>query len=579
MIQIFKTTLCSRLISGLIILNFLSVGLTPSGFSFTGQSEDFGTFNILINELISLDTASPKRVIVRDPEVVEVVKVSNSTVEVMGKAEGKTDVTIYDGEGIRTYTISVYGEDLVLLREKIKELLYKRIGLTTALRFHEDEVSHKLIIMGELFEDDMKKVAEALKPVEKFIVNYITPKKRDELVKIDVQVLEIDMEAMDKLGFDWIDRFRVREEEYNDTANEETGTTLLDQIKEANVVKGHRFDKLFRINEISRDAVILTFYSMIQEGKGRILSRPQLICASGEEANVVIGGEVPIDSSTSTDQGTTTSTSYKEYGIRMKIKPQVLPDERIRVNVNTEISEIDDDNTLTTGSGKKFAFFKRNATTNLLLNDGETILIAGMIENQESTSEQKVPFLGDIPWAGALFRYKDKTVRQREVIISISTEIINVPVLGAKPASAVEARTPVEAEPMLMRQEETDNSVYRIPDNTHLGYQHARQKQEYMPQAVTNYIYTVQKIIIDSLVDPPVSEDPAWESSMKLRLHLLSDGTLSDVQVLEHSGYRIFDDFVLNKAQKINPYPYFPTGMTQDDIWLEIPIIYAARKD
>mgnify|MGYP002346642285 CR=1 FL=1 len=545
----------------------------PSSYAYIGLSEDFGMFNILTGEILSLDAAEPKRVQVRDPQVLEIVKITKSAVEVIGKGEGKTEVVIYDGEGIRSYTVSVYGEDLIYLREKIKDLLYSRLGIRQPLEFYEDELSHKLIIKGQLFESDLKMVADALKPVEKFIVNYISAKKRDEMIKIDVQVLEVDKQAVDTLGFDWIDSFKVREEEYQ-TPGDDDNTTLKTPTGD--------FGTVFRFRNMSRDALVLKLNALISRGKGKVLSRPQLVCASGEEANVIIGGEVPIDSSTSTDSGTTTSTSYKEYGVRLKIKPEILPDNRIKLNVNSEISEIDDDNSFTTTAGKKYAFLKRNAVTQLLVNSGETILIAGMIQNRESNNDYKVPFFGDIPWLGVLFRYRDKSVSQREVIISISSEIVPVPVLEQDNGPVPQARPNRAVAP----EQETMNGyastkaeLYTIPDNSSLGFQRTSGKNQAMSQAVTNYIYTIQGLITQALKNPPLSTDPAWESSMKLRMHLLSDGTLSAAQVIEHSGYRIFDDYVLNMAQKIGPYPYFPAGMNQEDIWIDIPIIYTAAAE
>lgn len=536
--------------------------LSASGFA-AGEYDEFGNYTILAGEIFSIEAKVPKRVVIRDPAVLDIVRIADSVVEIIGKTEGKTDVTIYDTAGTRSYSVTVYAEDMASLKERISDLLFRKIGVTEPVRIQEDEVSRKLIIIGELYEDELKKVNDALAPVNKYILNFLTPKKQQDSVKIDVQILELSKDAVDKLGFEWMDHFQVREEPY--VAPAATGvTTTLNQAGS--------FNEVFRFLNLSRDALTLKFNSLITQGKGKILSRPQIVCVSGEEANFLVGGEVPVQSQNTTDAGTATSTTYKEYGIKLKMKPEVLPDDRIKMKLETEVSEIDSSNTFSGTSGKQYAFLKRNATTQLFLEPGQTVFIAGMIKNNENTDIQKVPFLSEIPILSALFRSKDFSSGQSELVISLTPEIIRAP----QPQNRTSRTTAEErSSPAGPAGETRESAVYTIPDSAMMGYKTGSVNQEYFLQAVTNYIYTVQRLITESLKNPPLAEDPSWESAMKLRLHLLSDGSLRDVEVLEYSGYRLFDTYVIETAKKISPYPEFSPEMQRDDLWLEIPIVYA----
>jgi len=550
--------------AGLIALwcAFFCSWAETGGFA-AGEYDEFGNYTILAGEIFSIEAKGPKRVVIRDPAVLDTVRIADSTVEIIGKAEGKTDVTVYDSAGIRTYSVTVYPEDMASLKERISDLLFKKIGITEPVRIQEEEVSRKLIIVGELYEDELKKVNDALAPVNKYILNFLTPKKKQDSVKIDVQILELSKDAVDKLGFEWMDHFQLREEPYTTPAA--TGvTTTLNRVG--------NFGDVFRFLSLSRDALTVKFNSLITEGKGKILSRPQIVCMSGEEANFLVGGEVPIQSQNTTDAGTTTSTTYKEYGIKLKMKPEVLPDDRVKLKLETEVSEIDSDNTFTGTSGKQYAFLKRNASTQLFLEPGQTVFIAGMIKNNENNDLRKIPFLSEVPILSALFRSKDFSSGQSELVISLTPEIIRAPLPQNKTDRTVPEGASSPAGPAVPAQE---SAVYTIPDSAMMGYKTGSINQEYFSQAVTNYIYTVQRLITESLKNPPLAEDPSWESAMKLRLHLLSDGNLRDVEVLEYSGYRLFDTYVIETAKKLSPYPEFSPEMQRDDLWLEIPIVYA----
>lgn len=533
----------TKTIRVLLVLAVVLSSIPTTSIGYTNSIYDeFGNFTILKGELITLPAVTPKRVMIRVPEVLDVVRLNKNNVELIGKAEGETEVTINDVEGTKIYTITVYERDMSMLRTRVKDLLYKRIGLKDQIKIEIDEISHKLILLGELFESDLKKVTDVLDPIKKYIVNMVTTKKVEDMVKIDMQILELSKTALDNLGFEWITEFKVREEPY--TASTDGTPTFTPGYGTGKSI----FPKIFRFRDMSRDALAWKFNALISEGKGRILSRPQLMCLSGEEANITVGGEVPVQSTTTAEGSTQTSTSYKEYGVKLKVKPEVLPDGRVRLKLDMEVSEIDSDNTFSGSGGKQYAFLKRSSSTSIFVKPGETIFIGGMIKNNENTDIKKAPFLSEVPILSMFFRSKDFTSGQSEMVISLTPEVIKAP-----------AKEPV-VEPE--QKQRADLGSFSTRDTT-------------FNQASTDYVYTVQEMINNALTDPPLSSDPYWEGVTKIRMHLLADGTLTELKVTERSGNGLFDEYAAQIAEMISPYPPFPADMNRSEVWIDIPIKYS----
>jgi type II secretory pathway component GspD/PulD (secretin) len=152
---------------------------------------------------------------------------------------------------------------------------------------------------------------------------------------------------------------------------------------------------------------------LIQEGKARILSRPRLSCQSGKEAKLVVGGEVPVLSgsitpgtSGSSSVGATTGATveYKEYGVILNIKPRLEESGRIHLNLDVNVSEVGDP--VSTSYALAYTMTKRTATTELFLNDGQTMALGGLIKKKSSEDLRRMPWLSDIPVLGMFFRQR-----------------------------------------------------------------------------------------------------------------------------------------------------------------------------
>ena len=151
-----------------------------------------------------------------------------------------------------------------------------------------------------------------------------------------------------------------------------------------------------------------------------IISTPQLLTTDNEEATIIVGRNVPYQTTTSTSNNDTfNSFEYRDVGTTLKITPQISHGDMIRLNINHEISAIE--------SGELLArptTLKRQIDTTVLVEDSSTIVLGGLIDNQVSVTEWKVPFLGDIPILGYLFKSEGKSTEKTNLYIFLTPRVV-----------------------------------------------------------------------------------------------------------------------------------------------------------
>lgn len=165
-----------------------------------------------------------------------------------------------------------------------------------------------------------------------------------------------------------------------------------------------------------------------RDGLVKILAEPNLTALSGEEAQFLAGGEFPIPVP---QQGNTTTIEYKPFGVALKFTPFVLSQNRIRIQVNPEVSELSNLNSISTSSGYTApSIITRRASTTVELAPGESFMIAGLMRDDVNTSIDQMPGAGDIPVLGALFRSTAFKRNESELVISVTPYLVD-PVKGS----------------------------------------------------------------------------------------------------------------------------------------------------
>lgn len=157
----------------------------------------------------------------------------------------------------------------------------------------------------------------------------------------------------------------------------------------------------------------------------RLLAEPNLVAISGEEATFLVGGEFPIPVPQSSNGGGTTITiEYKEFGVRLVFRPEVLGDGQIRLEVAPEVSELSQTGALTISGYTVPGVVTRRSSTTVELGSGQTFAMAGLLRTTDEARISKVPLLGEIPILGTLFRSVRYEEEQTELLVMITAEVV-----------------------------------------------------------------------------------------------------------------------------------------------------------
>ena len=153
---------------------------------------------------------------------------------------------------------------------------------------------------------------------------------------------------------------------------------------------------------------------------GRILAQPHLLANSGQSASFLSGGEIPIVLA----QALNTSIVFKQFGTAINFLPTVVGRQEIELLVKTEVSEPDYAHGVSLFGFTVPAFVTRKADTMVRLRDGQTLIIAGLILHSRDATVHKVPYLGDVPYVGAMFRNTDWHDAETDLVMSVRPEIV-----------------------------------------------------------------------------------------------------------------------------------------------------------
>lgn len=162
--------------------------------------------------------------------------------------------------------------------------------------------------------------------------------------------------------------------------------------------------------------------AMIEEGIFKTHATPMIVTHNGRPANFLSGGELPIPIAGGLG---TTGVQYREFGIQLNTVPYVLGNGRIRLEVETRVSDQDLSNIVTINGTTTTAFRTNSANTQVEMSFGEALVIAGLVSRRAFGNSQKLPFFGELPWIGAAFSRKQFTESETELIIMVTPELVS----------------------------------------------------------------------------------------------------------------------------------------------------------
>lgn len=348
------------------------------------------------------------------------------------------DNVIYISKGdkdINLYTVQINYLEL----DKIAQTI--NLMLTGNLTDKIDDKDKKTAINNKVMIDESENTISfygTLKQYEQ-IKNFLQEQdKAQKQVSLEAKVTAIQKDAAKDLGVSWewsklpqspeheITYDTVKHTVINEDGSKEEITDYLpvDEVTrkwndDENIPGVIRFGK-------GVDGYPYEFYyaakidALISDGKANILARPNITTIQGKEAVINIGSEVPVPTVSTTNSTTTTSIKYREAGIILKCTPRVNEDGIITVKVHTEVSS-----PMYVEDMKAYRFQKRSADTIVRLKDGQTMVIGGLIGSDEAKQMSKIPFLGDIPILGNLFKHIQKSKSDTEVMIFLTAHEVD----------------------------------------------------------------------------------------------------------------------------------------------------------
>jgi type IV pilus assembly protein PilQ len=157
------------------------------------------------------------------------------------------------------------------------------------------------------------------------------------------------------------------------------------------------------------------------EGRGEIISSPTVITANQKEATIEQGVEIPYQEGSSSGA---TTVAFKKAVLSLKVTPQITPDNRVILDLEVKKDSVGQ--LVPSGSlgGTIPSIDTREITTQVLVNDGQTVVLGGILETEKRESDSKVPFLGDIPFIGYLFKTNNKVANKRELLIFVTPKVL-----------------------------------------------------------------------------------------------------------------------------------------------------------
>jgi len=187
------------------------------------------------------------------------------------------------------------------------------------------------------------------------------------------------------------------------------------------------FGAIFDTSTLNATSSINIFLQALSEKtKVRILQEPVVFTADNQEASFFEGQDVPVlvNAQLTPQGGTTETTEYQAVGIGLNVRPRITANGYVDLEINLEISNID----IAASVGQASPTFdRRETTTQVIIKDGQTILISGILRDQESKVIRKVPLLGDLPLIGALFTSVDYQTTRTELIAFVTPFIVENP--------------------------------------------------------------------------------------------------------------------------------------------------------
>jgi pilus assembly protein CpaC len=393
----------------------------------SSESESHGAapLRVMVGKSLLINTTERlKRVSVTDPGVADAIVITPTQILVHGRAAGEVSLLIWDElERSRSFDLRV-DVDVSAASEEEKRIFPDEQITVTPSR-------SAIVLSGHVTTEDIAaragKIAEAY---SKNVVNVLTfgPVGAQEVL-LEVKFAEVDRSAALQLGVNYFlpnsghTTGTLTTGQYGGSTISTTSTTTQTNGSATTTSTAPTPPTINLTNPLNlflfRSDINfgIVVQALQQKNLLQILAEPNLIAVNGKEASFLAGGEFPFPIVQPGQGFTAVSISFKEFGVRLRFTPVIMPNGNIHLRVVPEVSQLDFTNGLTISGFNIPALSTRRADTEFELQDGQSFAIAGLIDNRLTTISDKIPGLGEIPILGNLFKSKNAQKSKTELMV------------------------------------------------------------------------------------------------------------------------------------------------------------------
>lgn len=413
-------------------LGLSSVALTPAPWAEAEtlrvmRGAPSAALSVPISRAVVVESDVPfAELSIADPNIADISTLSDRTIYVLGKAPGRTSLTLLGADGRLITNVEVrVAPDISEFKERLRQILpNEEIEVRTA--------NDGIVLSGSV--SSIARMDRALDLAQRY-----APDRVSNLLVVGGNhqvMLKVRFAEMSRTVAKSLDGGLVASGDNNDftlgggtgavARDTATGTSQFGPLvgifqQAANAAGSSVFG--FDIDSVRVDILL---EALEEKGFVRTLAEPNLTALSGQEATFLAGGEYPVPVAQGDDAVT---IEYKPFGVELNFTPRVVDGDTINIQMRAAVSAIDSSNGITGDGFTVDAFTRRETSTTVEMRDGESFAIAGLLEDDFSDLNRQVPWLGDIPVLGSLFRSTSYNREQSELVIIVTPHLVT-PVRG-----------------------------------------------------------------------------------------------------------------------------------------------------
>ncbi len=369
--------------------------------------------SVAINRAVVVESDVPfAELSVANPGIADIATLSDRTIYVLGKAPGRTTLTLLGPDGRLITNVEVrVAPDIAEFKERLREVLPgENIEVRTA--------NDGLVLSGTV--SSILKLDRALDLAERYApgaVSNLMGVGGTQQVMLKVRFAEMSRSVSKDLSVSL--GFSGTTGNFSGAGNSNNITGIGAAGATTTPLAGRNGALAIGFGSGSFQAAVL-IEALETKGLVRTLAEPNLTALSGQQAEFLAGGEIPFP--VSSEDGI--SIEYRPFGVELAFTPTVVDGDLINLNLGTSVSTLDTTNAVTTGGVSVPAFSTRASSTTVELRDGESFAIAGLLQDDFVDLAGQVPWLGDVPVLGALFRSANYSRQQTELVIIVTAHLV-----------------------------------------------------------------------------------------------------------------------------------------------------------